>query len=129
MTAEALIGRARRAAEALMLDVGVITRPAESGTLDGGDWTPDASTEVYNGPLRVSPAEAIDSEQLFGDREVTESRYVATLPSRAAMPQPGDRLTLTWSGDSSLAGLELRVVASTASTWLLYRKVGLEVEL
>lgn len=111
-------------------DVGVITRPASDGELDEetAEWTPSASTEIYDGAMRVrAPATVEELRALFGDQEVTRQRFIATLPHDAPEPSIDDRLTITASSDTRLLDRRFRITAVSTGSFHIDRRCGLEV--
>lgn len=110
-------------------DTGTITRSAQSGALDTvtGVWTPSAATEIYSGAMRVRPPTATELSLLFGDTQVTEQRFVATLPHDAAVPAIDDQLTVTVSSDDDILGRHFRVTVVSAGSFHIDRRCGLEV--
>lgn len=111
-------------------DSGVILRTAiGAGTLNQstGALTPAAATTIYDGVMRVRPPTPAEIEIIFGDREVTKQRYVATLPHDADGIDVDDRLHLVAASDDSLTGRWFRVVTVSAGSFHIDRRLGLEV--
>lgn len=110
-------------------DTGVIVRPAAGGTLNTttGVHTPAAAAAVYAGVMRVRPPTPTEVEVIFGDREVTKQRYVATLPHDVDPVAIDDRLHLLTSSDDRLVDRWLRVVTVSTGSFSIDRRLGLEV--
>lgn len=126
-----LAAAGRALADELQVDTGVITR-AGSGpaTIAPGTavLTPAAPTTIYNGQCRVrKPTTALEQEIVFGDVNVTVSRFIANLPYDAPLIDIGDVFTLTASVDGEIRGVPMRVVTVVGKTVLMYRQLGLEV--
>jgi uncharacterized protein DUF6093 len=121
----------RLAAQSLMVDTGIITRPGTGGgTIDPitGDFTPPASTSIYNGPCRVRrPSTAQEQEIVFGDVNVAVSRYVVNLPHDAPLIAIGDVFKLTVTDDPEILDVPMRVAVVVGKSMLMYRQIGLEV--
>lgn len=114
---------------AALPDTCVITRPAAGGTLDPvtGIWTPAAAAAVYTGACRVRQPTTEEFEKLFGDTQVTEVRYIGTLPHDSPVLAIGDRWAVTVSSDPQLLTAPLRVTRIAFGSWHLGRRVGLEI--
>lgn len=110
-----------------MVDVVRLYRPGvpvfdrETGT-----DVPGPDTELYAGPGRVKPVQALSNDVQAGDREVVLRRYEVALPW-SALPGdrvlPGDVVAVTASPDGRLVGLRLWVTgveySATATAWRL----------
>lgn len=126
-----LAAAGRALAIQLQGDVGTVTRPgAIPGTIDPdtGVFTPPAATTVYDGQCRVrKPTTALEQEIVFGDVNVTVSRYVVSLPHDAPLMSIGDVFTLTATDDPEILGVPMRVAVVVGKSVLMYRHIGVEV--
>lgn len=127
MTADldALLARARSAAEELMTDTVRIERHGEQ-VLDRttGHLQEGPRTVLYDGMGRVKPQAADTREVTAGDRNVVRHRYTVTIPWStvpASPVLPGDPITVTASKDARLHGKALVVsgvtYSATATAW------------
>lgn len=125
------LARAGRAlAVQLQGDEGTITRGVAGGTTNpvNGDWTPNPASVVYSGQCRVRrPSTAQEQEIVFGDVNVTVSRYVASLPHDAPLIAVNDTFTLTATEDPEILNVPMRVAIVVGKSVLMYRQLGLEV--
>jgi hypothetical protein len=123
------IAAMRETSERAMPDTCTITRAAATGALDTvtGEWDPDAASTVYTGVGRVRPPTANMAEVVFGDRQVTRQRYVGTFPYDAAQILIDDIVTVTASSDDQISGRSFRVATVSSGSFLIDRRVGLEV--
>lgn len=132
MALDALLARARAAAEGIMEDTCSIVRdPSFAGdsTLNTatGVLTGGATVNVYSGPCRVRPAERQDAETEEGGAPMVRSRYVATLPLAAAEAVKGDLFTLTVAAyDPQLVGTQFTVEKSSVATHAFQRVLDLK---
>lgn len=129
MTATAAVGQGRAAAEALMVDTGRILRSTSGPVLntETGDLVPAAATTVHTGPCRLRMPSAVETNALFGEREVTTTRFVACFPhGMTAGVLIGDIIEITESDDQHVAGRKFRVIVVPSSTFILYRGFGCE---
>lgn len=118
----------RATAATAMPDTATITRSAASGTLNEstGVWTPAATTTIYTGRCRVRPVTSADQDVVFGDTQITKQRYLGSFPHTVS-PQIDDVVTVTSSSDPTIDTRSFKVVVVSSSSWLIDRKVGLEV--
>lgn len=114
-----------------MTDTGMITRPgdgeAELDPETGALTPPDPETVQDEGPCRVRMPTTIEMNRLFGEEDVSITRYVAVFPWDSSVAQIGDLVTITESDDPSLLGAPFRVVLIPRMTHLMYRAYGCEV--
>lgn len=130
MTREALVEDARGLAASLMPDTAEIRRPGSGGTTDPGtgQWTPTVGTLVYTGPCLVrTPQTVLEQDLVFGDDQVTRTRYLGIFPHTVGDVKIDDMVTVTVSADPVLLQRRLRVVAVGVSSYLIARRLGLEV--
>jgi hypothetical protein len=128
-----LVPRARRGAETFLLDTCTIAHnphSARDSTLNQttGVLTPPspATTVVYTGPCRVAPSGGTLNVEA-GSRLETEL-YDVQLPSSAAIPAIGDKVTINASTeDPTLVNAVLRVIAVERSTVVLIRRLQAEL--
>lgn len=115
-------------ANSLMPDVAEIRRGGEGGTLDPvtGVWTPTVGSLLYSGPCRVRTPSQAEQDLVFGDDQVTRTRYLGIFPHTVTDVGVDDTVTVTVSDDPMLQLRRLRVVGATVSTYLIERRLGLE---
>ena len=130
MITDTELAEMRATSTAALPDVGTITRPVKAGTLNevSGDWTPGTETAVYTGAMRVRPAGTEDQQRIFGDVDVTTLRYTLTVPHDTPAVKIDDRVTVTTSSDPHIAATPFKVVAVMTGSWLIDRRIGLEVD-
>lgn len=119
----------RAAARSMMADTGRITRGGPPPVFDPvtGSYTPAAGTIIHEGPCRVRPQTRSDGEtDVFGDTEVTTSRFLVTFPHDIANVLVDDVVTIVESGDPHIGLRSFRVVAVSAATDLIHRELGVE---
>ena len=125
---------ARDAVATIMVDACTVTRDAQGtddDTLDQNTGTltppvPDTTT-VYTGPCLVRPAQNQPRAVSEGGAAITASLYECSLPYSAAVPNPGDVLTVTASAwDADLVGRTFRVKEGMVSGVNIRRSVLLE---
>lgn len=123
MTAPTAVQRGRRAAQALMVDTATVTRPGGRGTVDTstGLLTPQDGAQIYDGPCRVRQPSAQESESLFGEEQVTTSRFVACFPHDATGFAIDDIITLIDTQDPDALGRPLRITAVPSATFTMYK--------
>lgn len=126
-----LAAAGRSLAAQLQGDTGSITRPgAAPGTIAPvtGVFTPSPATVVYSGPCRVrKPTTALEHEIVFGDTNVTVSRYVVSLPYDAPLIAIDDVFKLTVTADAEILNVPMRVAVVVGKSVLMYRQIGVEV--
>lgn len=119
----------RSEAESLMVDTAMITRPGGEPTFDPstGELTPAAGTTIYEGPCRLRQPTASEAELLFGDEQLTRSRFVACFPHDVTGVQIGDVVTVTESDDPDVLLRSFRVASIPLATFTLYKGFPVEV--
>lgn len=117
----------RATADLALPDTGTITRDGVS-TFDPvtGLLTPGTPTTIYSGVMRVRPSTA-ETEALFGEEQVTRSRFVLTVPYDTVGVQIDDVVTVTVSDDTDLTSRTLRVVAVPLGSFMVSKRFPLEV--
>ena len=119
----------RLAAQSMMCDRGTVSRGAGGGTVDPatGVFTPGAATVVYSGVCRVRKPNEVEHQTVFGDLNVTVTRYLVSLPFDVPLFAIGDVFIVGESADSEIVAVPMRVVAVVGKSVLLYRQLGVEV--
>ena len=120
----------RSTSEAAQPDQCVISRPGVGGTTDPVTlvYTPNPATVVYTGGLRLRAPTAEEFEKVFGETQVTETRYIATLPATGPVLLIGDTIAVTTSSDPRItAEVRFRITRVPLGSWLIDRRVGVEV--
>jgi hypothetical protein len=124
------VARFRSMARRSMRDRCRITRPTadQAGTLDEitGVWTPAAAPAVYDGPCRARPASLTETETMFGGEPSTLQRFVVVIPYDAAEVRRGDRVAIVESGDGQLGDRRLGVIAVSARSDPVDRRLACE---
>ncbi len=123
------VERGRRAAANLMIDVATVTRPGGAPVFDlnTGLLTPAAGTVIHEGPCRLRQPSATESDTLFGEQQVTLSRFIAVFPHDVAGIEIDDVITLTESADVDMIGVEFKVMMVPLSTFVIYKGYPCEV--
>lgn len=126
MTVPFVVASGRAMADRLMPDTGVLSRQSASGSLNAttGVWTPSTATVVYSGPMRVRPASTTEVDKMFGDAELSSSRYVLSLPFGTPPPMVDDRVVMD---DNDEYPRTFRVSVVEVSAWRNRRRCGLEL--
>lgn len=121
----------RTMSQTAMPDQATIVRPAAGGSLNpaNGIYVPNAPTPIYSGRMRVKSAGTDDFVALFGDTQVTSERHVGVLPFDAPEVIVDDIVTVTVSSDPRIAGCTFRVRAIPHGSYLVDRRLGLEIVL
>lgn len=111
MSVSGVLARGRTAALALMRDTCTVERKDGEPVLNETTGQLEQAWEtLYTGACRVKPRTQREAE--WGEREVALGAYVAVLPWDASPEiQRGDRLRVTVSDDTWLAGRNLEVIA------------------
>lgn len=120
----------RDQARSLMIDTASVTRSGSEPVFDPdtGDLTPAASTTVYSGPCRLRQPTSGESEILFGDEQLTRTRFIACLPHDAAGLQVDDVITITASGDPDVLTRRYVVTHIPLATFTLYKGYACEAD-
>jgi hypothetical protein len=127
MSRAALLGRARAAAEAGMVDTCTIRRPISGEQTDGYGYvqTSYADPDLYEGKCRVQQARVSSSAQHeVGEDQVVLLALEVQLPITVAGLQVGDEVYLTASlSDPDLPGRVFRIVSLGHKTDASARRV------
>lgn len=118
----------RATSTAALPDVCEITIPSTTGTLDPetGVWTPDPPTVLYTGACRLRAPTAEEYEKVFGEQQVTETRYILTVPATVPQIPIGARCAVTSGSDPHIGQVPFRVTRVPAGSWLIDRRLGVE---
>jgi len=113
----------RLQAESLMVDTARVTRPGGAPTFDPatGLLTPADGTVIFTGPCRLIPPNGMANTPVFGEQQVTESRYVACFKHDTTAPRIGDVVTFTESDDPDVLDRSFRIAAVSASSIVVYK--------
>lgn len=128
-----MVESGRRRVGDTLIDTATISRGGAAPVFDPntGTYTPSAATTVHAGPCRVRPASlaaiGISSEAIFGDTQITTTRFSITFPHDIPNVLVGDMITITKSDDPHIGTRAFRVVAVPSTTLLMYRNFGCEV--
>jgi hypothetical protein len=130
MLTTAEITAMRATSEEAMPDTGTIARPSTSTVFNPttGVTTPGTPTVIYTGAMRVRPPGSLaELTRLFGDTEITENRYMVTVPASVDDAQVGDIVTVTDGVDPQIVGKALRVTVVPYGSWQIDRRLGAEI--
>jgi hypothetical protein len=117
----------RAQALSLMVDTGRISRATGSVfDIDTGVVTPGAFTTIHEGPCRLRMPTAVETERLFGDTQVTVTRFVAVFPHDVYGVVVDDIVTITVTDDEDAADRQFKVSAGPAGTDLVSKSFGCE---
>jgi hypothetical protein len=118
----------RLAAEALMVDTAVVSRPGGAAVLNAttGILTPAAATTVHTGPCRMRQPTAFEAEVQFGEEQVTTSRFIACFPNDVTGLAIDDVVMITVSDDADMLNRRFRVLAISLGTYVLYKGYPVE---
>lgn len=119
----------RQEAVTLMPDYGVVTRPGGPATFNPstGLLTPSAGTVVHEGRCRVRQPTSAESEVIFGEEQVTLSRFMVIFPHDVTGVRQGDTIAVTVSDDADVLGREFRIVKVDAASYAIYKAFACEV--
>lgn len=125
-----LVAQGRALAAELFIDDGRIHRPADvdQGVMDPvtGRIAVPVGSVIYEGPCRVRTPSLSEQSTLFGDEQVTTTRYVVSFPADIPPVQVGDTITVTSEFDAHASARSFRVVVVPTSTFLMARRFGVE---
>jgi hypothetical protein len=130
MSLQAVLGRARLAAVALMTDECALTRPGARGAFNAstGSYDPADAGVLYAGACRVKTKDLSDRVVQAGEQPVSLWPYMVWLPISVTDVQVDDLVTVTGSEfDAGLVGLVLRVRQVTFASQVSSRRLGCEV--
>ena len=92
------------------------------------ELTPDAGTVVYSGPARLRTPSGVEREVLFGESQVTSTRFAVTIPHDSPQILIDDVVAITASDDPHIANRSFRVVLVPSASYLIYRELGVEAD-
>lgn len=123
----------RSTSAAALPDTCTVKRPVadQGGSLntDTGVFTPSAGTTIYTGVCRIRPAAGLtEVVAIFGDDQITQGRYIGTFPWDTPEFAVGDLMSVATGSDAYIDEVVFRVVRIGGGSWLIDRRVGLEVE-
>jgi hypothetical protein len=119
----------RQQAESLMVDNATIRRPGDAHVFDPitGALTPSAGTFVFTGPCRLRQPTAQEMQVMFGEQQVTMSRFVACFPLASVIDaRIGDLITFDESGDPDVLTRTFRITSVPLSTFSIYKGYACE---
>lgn len=118
----AVLPELRAANDALLVDLGEIVRPGP-GTYDPNTFlvTPNEPV-IYTGPCRIRQPNGIaENERIFGDTQITASRFIACFRHDLTGVTIDDVVRLLESDDADLLGRRFRVLAVPMTSLSLYK--------
>lgn len=131
MLTDAELAGMRDTSQAALPDNVRIERPAPPGDgdldPDTGVWTQADPDLIWQGKGRVRPPTAEDIEVLFGDEQVTKLRFIGTFPFNIPVVEVEDVVIVTSSSDPHVTGRTFKVTSVSGGSWLIDRRVALEV--
>jgi hypothetical protein len=110
-----------------MTDTATITRGAVPTFDPNTGLETGSATTVHSGPCMVKMPTAVEVERLFGEEQVTATRFIAVFPHDVTGVQVDDVVTVTDSEDADLLAVQLKVVAVPRRSHTLYKGFGCEV--
>lgn len=119
----------RAQANSLQVDLATITRFGPSVfDPDTGLLTP-SETVIFTGlPCQLrKPATTLETQALYGEEQVTKSRFIACFPHTVTGVELDDVITFTTAGDPEALVRAFRVIAIPTMTFLVSRNYGVEV--
>lgn len=130
MTAASAVARGRTAAERLMVDKCIVTRPSSGAPVWNEDTMgydlPPGST-IYSGPCRVQLSAAMANTPEAGERVLAVQRSTVSVPMLVTGVQVDDVVTVTASAhDPDLVGNTYRVRSLFAKTHATARRLEVE---
>jgi len=120
----------RTDSEAALPDTATITRPGASGALNTttGVMAADAAgTVIYTGDCQLRQLESMESTVLFGEEQVTRSRYIALFPFDVISARIDDVITFGTSDNPDLTRLSYRITSVPVSTFTVFKGYPCEV--
>ncbi len=110
-----------------MRDRARISRPgADTFDPNTGLVTPGAGTTVYEGPCRLRAPGSVEAEALFGEQQVTMSRFILTCPHTVVGVRVDDVVEMLETDDADAADRTYRVVLVPAGSDLVLKAFGVE---
>ncbi len=91
-----------------------------------GQMTPGVGTMIYQGPCRLRLPAAVEAERLFGEQQVTVTRFVAAVPYDVFGVRVDDVVTMLETDDPDAADQTYKVVVVPAGTDLVLKQFGVE---
>lgn len=111
----------------MMADTGTVRRPGAQVFNASTGSSSATMTQVYAGRCWIRQASAVEREVLFGETQVTTTRFMACFPHSVTGVRVGDVVTVSASDDADVVGRSFRVLAIPASTYPLYKGFPCEV--
>ncbi len=128
MSIQSTVESGRRMALSMLIDRGVITRGVSAPVFDPitGELSTPTGDVVYEGPCRIKTPSAVERNVIFGDTQVTKSRFIAMFRWDIPDVEIGNIVTVTESDDPHITTRSFRVVMVPSSSVLTHRKLGVE---
>lgn len=124
----AVLPELRAANASLLIDLGQIARPGPTGFDTTTGLLDPSETVVYTGPCRLrQPSGIVENEAVFGDRQVTASRFIACFAHDLTGVRIDDVVRLLESDDVDILGRRFRIIAIPMSSWSLYKGFACEL--
>lgn len=124
----AVLPELRAANASLLIDLGQIVRPGPAGFDSTTGLLTPSETVVHTGPCRMrQPSGIVENEAVFGDRQVTASRFIACFEHDLTGVRIGDVVRLLETDDVDLLGRPFRIIAIPMASWSLYKGFGCEL--
>lgn len=120
----------RAEAESVMFDRATVARITGAPVLDPntGTMTPGATTAIYtNRRCRLRQPDAQEATVLFGEEQVTVTRYVVDFAWNTVGLEIGDIIDLTESDDVDALTKSFTVIALPAKTTTVFKTYGCKV--
>lgn len=127
MSATTATLRGQRAAAALMVDTADVTRPGAATFDPNTGLSTPSSTFVLSAPCRLRQPTSQESEVLFGEEQLTRTRFIACFPHDTVGIAVDDIVTFTASEDPDVLARRFRITGVPLSTFTLYKGYPVEV--
>ena len=124
----AVLPELRAANASLLVDLAEILRPGPGTYNPTTRIVTPSEPVIYTGPVRMRQPNGIaENERVFGDTQVTASRYIACFAHDLTGIRIDDVVRVLESADADLVGRRFRVLAIPMTTWSLYKGIACEL--
>lgn len=118
----AVLPELRAQNDSLLVDLGQIARPGTPVFDPGTGLVTAPESIVHTGPCRMRQPNGIaEAERLFGEQQVTASRFIACWPHTVTGIRIDDIVTLLETDDTDLIGRRFRILAIPMTSIALYK--------
>lgn len=124
----AVLPELRAANASLLVDLAEILRPGPGTYNPATRIITPSEPVIYTGPARMRQPNGIaEAERVFGDTQVTASRFIACFGHDLTGVRIDDVVRVLESADVDLVGRRFRIVAIPMTTWSLYKGFACEL--